>query len=148
MARRTRRKLRADEDLVRFGVSIPKGLSREFDEFLVNHENLNRSEGIRDLIRERLAQKAWTAGKTEQVATLTLLVEVKNPELPRRLADARRELADLLLSATQIRLSDKEELHVYVLRGTGTRLQEQVDRLLALRGVLGGKLGVMGGTGR
>ncbi|GMV84124.1 MAG: hypothetical protein AMXMBFR7_53080 [Planctomycetota bacterium] len=148
MARRPRRKLRADEDLVRFGVSIPKGLSREFDEFLVNHENLNRSEGIRDLIRERLTQKAWTAGKADQVATLTLLVEVKNPELPRRLADARRELADLLLSATQIRLSEKEELHVYVLRGTGTRLQEQVDRLLALRGVLGGKLAVVGGTGR
>ena len=42
-------------ELVRFGVSIEKNLLESFDRFITDHGFFNRSEAIRDLIREKLS---------------------------------------------------------------------------------------------
>ena len=43
--------------LIRFGVSIPKSLSKKFDELIKNRKYSSRSEAIRDLIRKELVQE-------------------------------------------------------------------------------------------
>ena len=42
-------------ELVRFGVSIEKNPLESFDRFITDHGFFNRSEAIRDLIREKLS---------------------------------------------------------------------------------------------
>jgi len=42
-------------ELVRFGVSIEKNLLESFDRFITDHGFFNRSEAIRDLVREKLS---------------------------------------------------------------------------------------------
>ncbi|MCZ7647834.1 MAG: hypothetical protein M5U26_21685 [Planctomycetota bacterium] len=147
MARKPRKRIKTEQDLIRFGVSIPKGLAEDYDAFLVSHDNLNRSEGIRELIRDRLAQAEWASAKGDLVATLTMRVEAGRAELQRRLAEVRREFGAMLLFASQHPLNEKEELHLLVLRGPGPKLQPSVDRLLAQRGVLAGKVVVVGSSG-
>jgi CopG family transcriptional regulator, nickel-responsive regulator len=49
--------------LVRFGVSLEKGLLRKFDDHINNKKYTNRSKAIRDLIRESLVIKEWETNK-------------------------------------------------------------------------------------
>ncbi len=46
--------------LDRFGISLEKSLIDSFDKHIKSRNYKNRSEAIRDLIREDLLQKKWT----------------------------------------------------------------------------------------
>ncbi|MEE9455996.1 MAG: ribbon-helix-helix protein, CopG family, partial [bacterium] len=47
----------------RFGVSLAEELLREFDRLIDRKGYASRSEAIRDLIRNYLAEEAWKAGR-------------------------------------------------------------------------------------
>jgi len=130
----------AEQDLVRFGISIPADLLKAFDAHLAVRKNQNRSEAIRDLIRDKLVQDAWTEGKGEQVATVTIVYDGQNPEFLRRLAEAKRAMGERLLSTMALRLSPRQELEVIALRGTASTLRTEAESLLGLKGILHGKL--------
>ncbi|MBT4484828.1 MAG: ribbon-helix-helix protein, CopG family, partial [Candidatus Latescibacteria bacterium] len=49
----------SERDLVRFGVSIGSGLLEKFDALIEEKGYTNRSEAIRDLIRNRLVKNEW-----------------------------------------------------------------------------------------
>ncbi len=49
--------------LVRFGVSMEEGLLARFDALIRELGYSNRSEAIRDLVRERLVRHEWEAGE-------------------------------------------------------------------------------------
>lgn len=130
----------ADQDLVRFGISIPADLLKTFDAHLSVRKNQNRSEAIRDLIRDKLVQDAWAEGKGEQVATVTLIYDGQNPEFLKRLAENKRAMGDRLISAMTLRLSPRQELEVLALRGTASTIRAEAETLLGLKGILHGKL--------
>ncbi|EKD27489.1 MAG: nickel response regulator, partial [uncultured bacterium] len=46
-------------ELIRFGVSLDKELSEKFDKTIRQKGYANRSEAIRDLIREDLVNQEW-----------------------------------------------------------------------------------------
>ncbi|MBI3828073.1 MAG: ribbon-helix-helix protein, CopG family [Planctomycetes bacterium] len=141
--KREAKRVKSDGDLVRFGISIPRALIEKFDALMDEKELGNRSEAIRELIRERLSQESWSAGRDAQPATLTLVVENKSESI-RRIQEARRELGSVVLAVLQARASDREEIFIFVLRGPGFQLKQHAERLMNLRGILVGKL-VMAG---
>jgi len=129
-----------EQDLVRFGISIPADLLKTFDANLAVRKNQNRSEAIRDLIRDKLVQDAWAEGKGEQVATITLIYDGQNPEFLRRLAENKRAMGERLVSTMTVRLSPRQELEMLALRGTASTLRAEAESLLGLKGILHGKL--------
>lgn len=129
-----------EQDLVRFGISIPGDLLKKFDLHLSEKNTQNRSEAIRDLIRDRLVQDAWSEGKGEQVATVTLVFDSHSGDLLRRLNEAKRALGASLLSTLHVRLGPKEELEVLALRGPASAIRSQAESILGLKGILHGKL--------
>ncbi len=50
-------------NLVRFGVSLEEDLLRKFDRLIKQRKYTNRSEALRDLIRDELVKKEWTENK-------------------------------------------------------------------------------------
>jgi len=50
-------------DVIRFGVSLSKGLFARFDSLIKEKGYPCRFEAIRDLIRENLIRKQWLIGK-------------------------------------------------------------------------------------
>lgn len=58
------------EDIVRFGVSMDSGLLKQFDKYIAEKGYANRSEAIRDLIRNNLVEKEWEVGTRETVEPL------------------------------------------------------------------------------
>ena len=73
--RKKKKTVGTELELIRFGISIPADLLRKFDQYLADRSKQNRSDAIRDLIRERLVQEQWSEGKGEQVATVTLVYD-------------------------------------------------------------------------
>ena len=60
--------------LVRFGVSLEEDLLVKFDRHIKQKKYTNRSEAIRDMIREELVRKEWTENK-EVTGAITLVYD-------------------------------------------------------------------------
>jgi CopG family transcriptional regulator, nickel-responsive regulator len=57
-------------DLIRFGISMEKDLLSRLDQEIVKRGYPNRSEAIRDLIRNQLVEIAWSRDKKKSQARL------------------------------------------------------------------------------
>ncbi|HYG75977.1 MAG TPA: nickel-responsive transcriptional regulator NikR [Planctomycetota bacterium] len=129
----------AEPELIRFGISIPADLLKKFDELLTEKKNQNRSEAIRDLIRDRLVQDAWNEGKGEQVAVVTLTFETQNIEAQRRLAEGKRALGERMLASTQVRVSPQQDMEIVTLLGQASTVRADAEALIGTKGILHGK---------
>ncbi|HTW48398.1 MAG TPA: nickel-responsive transcriptional regulator NikR [Acidobacteriaceae bacterium] len=125
--------------LSRTGVSLEEDLLREFDRLIARRGYQNRSEAIRDLIREALLAQTVDTNKPV-VGTLTLVYDHHIPNLSEKLTDAQHSAGAMILAATHVHLDRHYCLEVIIMKGRSRDLQALADRLLALRGVELGKL--------
>ena len=127
------------ESLIRFGVSIPPGLLGRFDELCARKGAANRSEAIRDLIRDALVQEEQEIGG-EMVGALTLVYNHHVREISDVLTDYQHRHVHQVVSSLHVHLDAHFCLEVIILRGPGPDLRRFSDRLLGMRGVQHGKL--------
>ena len=126
-------------NLKRFGVSIPADLINSFDAWCRDRDYANRSEAIRDLIRDKLVEDEWRGGRQEMVGTLSLVYDHHLLDLPRRLTDIQHSYEKHIVSTLHVHLDHHNCLEVVILRGQGKIIKEAGDRLMATRGVKHGK---------
>ena len=138
--RKKRKTVGTELELVRFGISIPADLLKKFDQYLSARNKQNRSDAIRDLIRERLVQEQWSEGKGEQVATVTLVYDGQGAEVQRALMESKRALGLHLLSCLHVRLGTRLEMEVLALRGPASAIRNEAESIRALKGILHGKV--------
>jgi CopG family transcriptional regulator, nickel-responsive regulator len=62
----------SSDKLTRFGVSMSEELLHSFDDFIYQKGYKNRSEAVRDLVRDAIVQHDWT--KEEQIVAGTILL--------------------------------------------------------------------------
>ncbi|MFO7772379.1 MAG: ribbon-helix-helix protein, CopG family, partial [Dehalococcoidia bacterium] len=68
-------------DTTRFGVSVPMNLMEEFDEKIGEKMYTNRSEAIRDLIRDFLVEEKWEESEEEVYGSLTLIYDHEKKDI-------------------------------------------------------------------
>ena len=124
----------------RFGVSLAEELLREFDRLIGRKGYASRSEAIRDLIRDYLAEEAWKAGRGPAVGTVTLVYDHHVPDLQEKLTDVQHEHAGVVVSTLHVHLERHRCLEVLVVRGKANEIRARADRLIGARGVKHGKL--------
>jgi CopG family nickel-responsive transcriptional regulator len=125
--------------LIRTGVSLEQHLLVEFDRLIARRGYANRSEAIRDLIREALLEQIVASNKPV-VGTLTLVYDHHVPDLARKLTEVQHNAGARVLAATHIHLDHHFCLEVIIMKGRARELQALSDGMLALRGVQLGKL--------
>ena len=74
-------------EVVRFGVSIDDRLLARFDQLIEDKGYVNRSEAVRDLIRNALVEDRWSDSDNEIVGTVTLVYDHHTRELSHRLTE-------------------------------------------------------------
>ncbi len=126
--------------IVRFGVSIAGSLLKDFDRLISQKGYRNRSEAIRDLIRDHLVKAEWSAGTQETVGTITLVYDHHTRELSRELTEFQHYYYKKIISTLHIHLDEHNCLEVLVVRGKGEELRKISDRLTGTRGVKHGTL--------
>ncbi|EEB73647.1 nickel-responsive transcriptional regulator NikR [Thermococcus sp. AM4] len=133
--------------IVRFGVSIPEELLEKFDRIIEEKGYVNRSEAIRDLIRDFIVRHEWEVGDAEVAGTITMLYNHDEADVVKELLDLQHDYLEEIVSSIHVHMDEHNCLEVVIVKGKAKRIKEIADRLLSLKGVKHGKL-VMTGTGR
>lgn len=121
--------------VTRFGVSLDEGLLAQFDRVIARKGYTNRSEALRDLIRENLVREQWEAGTGEAVGTVTLVYSHDVHDLADKLTDLQHAHYRTIVSTLHVHLDPHHCLEVLVLRGKASELKAIADRLIGTRGV-------------
>jgi len=126
---------------VRFGVSLDDGLLQPFDKRISEQGYANRSEAIRDLIRNSLVAHEW-GDDEEVIGTITLVYDHHVRELTDRLTNIQHEYSQEIVSTLHVHLDHNNCLEVLVVRADSHRARSLADALRALRGVKHTTLGM------
>lgn len=126
-------------ELTRTGVSLEEDLLQKFDKVIARRGYKNRSEAIRDLIRERLVNEAIDQDKAV-VATLTMIYDHHKPGLSNKLNAMQHHAHRNILAATHVHLDHDNCLEVIIMKGRSGEVQHLADHMLAMNGVKHGKL--------
>ena len=122
------------EKVVRFGVSLSSELLAKFDKVIGEKNYMNRSEAIRDLIRDFLVGEEWEKGK-EVVGSLTLLYDHEVRGVDERLTDIQHSHHAHIISSMHVHLDERNCIEVLMIRGIAEEVKKIADSLISARGV-------------
>lgn len=128
--------------LERIGISLDHDLLGQFDRLIADKGYVNRSEAVRDLIRDSLVQREWaeSTGREEKVAVVTLVYDHDSPSLSQKLAHLQHENHRAVVSALHVHLDAHHCLEVLVLRGRARDVLAMGDGLVSTKGVKFGRV--------
>lgn len=126
--------------LKRFGVAVEEELLKDYDELLAACGYANRSEAIRDLIRDALVKRDWQSGSAEAAGAVVLVYDHHQRELQSRLTELQHQAHDRIISTMHVHLDHDNCIEVVLLRGKSRDLAKIGDRLIATRGVKHGRV--------
>ena len=126
--------------LERFGVSMPHDLLREFDQAIAEAGYPNRSEAVRDVVRDYLTAKRWQVPDGEVVGTLTLVYDHHTRELEPKLTDLQHDHTANVVCSTHVHLDHHNCIEVIVVKGQAEEVRRIADHLISTRGVKHGHL--------
>lgn len=110
-------------------VSLPEALLAEADVFLARRGFAGRSELVRAALRDFLAREGDAPGAGARTATLTLMY----PDgYERKIGEIRHDFTDIVRSMMHGHTKDLC-VEVFVLEGSGRRIQQFADALRAAR---------------
>lgn len=127
-------------ELMRFGVSMENDLLEKFDALCAARGYRNRSEAIRDMVRNLLIENALQEESTEGAGTLTLVYNHHQRELEEKLTNYQHDHLNEIISTVHVHLSRHLCLEVLILRGKAKEIRKVADGLIATKGVQHGKL--------
>ncbi len=127
-------------DLARFGISIDDRLLKRFDDLILEKGYGNRSEAIRDLIRNALVDDQWARGDEETVGTVTLVYNHHTRDLSDKLTEHQHSHHDAIISTLHVHLDAHNCLEVVVVKGKAKEVKRMADELIGTKGVKHGKL--------
>lgn len=113
-------------DTTRFSISLKSALLKEFDKKIQqNGTYSNRSEAIRDLIRDYLVKEEWKTNE-EVVGALIYLHDHHETEALTKIQHGHHAN---VLSTMHIHLDETLCVEVTIVRGRAYEIQELADRL-------------------
>lgn len=126
---------------MRFSVAMPESLLMDFDQ-LVAQRGLakNRSEVIRDLVREALVEAHSTLPGMTVMGTLTIVYNHHSSDLQSKLHMIQHDYYDFVVSTMHVHVDEHICLEVIVLRGETEMVQRIANMILGTKGVKNGKL--------
>ncbi|MDQ2746166.1 MAG: nickel-responsive transcriptional regulator NikR [Acidobacteriota bacterium] len=129
-------------ELSRFGVSAEEELLQNFDRLISEQGYANRSEALRDLMRDALVKSKLDAAPDtgEVLGSLTLVYDHHANDVSDKMNDLQHDFFHFIVSVLHVHISRDDCMEVIVLRGEIHQVRSLADSLLSLKGVKHGKL--------
>lgn len=121
-------------NLTRFGISMDEELLERFDKLISDIGYRNRSEAIRDLIRDRLVDREWKTEGTVAGCILIVYDHHKN-NLSDRITDIQHDYLELIASTQHIHLDSDNCMEILIVKGKAPDIEYLFNRLKALKGI-------------
>jgi len=126
--------------VTRFGVSLESQLLNQFDALIKKTGYKNRSEAIRDLIRNRLVRREWEGKEKEIIGILSLVYNHEKREVTETLNRIQHQHIGAIVSSTHIHLDAHNCLEVIILKGKNRIIEKISNQLQSTRNVKHGGL--------
>ena len=121
-------------DLARISMSLENSLLESFDQHVRSHGYPTRSEAIKALMRQCLAEQAWS--RNELVAgSITLVYDHHRGGIVKRLMDVQHDYGAVIVSTQHVHLDHDHCLEIIVVKGKSARIRELVAVLKSTKGV-------------
>jgi CopG family nickel-responsive transcriptional regulator len=126
-------------DLARVSLSLEESLLESLAKLVEENGYENRSEYIRDLIRDQLTREEWKSGG-EVIGTLTLIYNHHQRGVTEKLVDLQHHSGEHVLASTHVHISHEICAEMIMLRGNGAGIVKLANAMKKLRGVLHAEL--------
>jgi len=124
-----------DSMLKRFSVSMEGKLLRKFDQLVTLQGYENRSEAVRDLVREAIVQQSYEDGEQMIAGSILLFYNHHRRNLLEEMTEIQHERHDLILATTHFHINQGSCLELIVVKGKVKDVRELSHRLTSLKGV-------------
>lgn len=133
-------------EIIRFGVSLDKHLLNRFDRLIRKRSYTNRSEALRDLIRQEMVKNEWEENQ-EVAGAITYIYDHHKRDLLSKLTNIQHTYQEIIFSTQHIHLDHNNCLEIVAVRGKAREVQELAYALRSIKGVRHGTLS-MTSTGK
>ncbi len=127
----------------RLTISLDDAMADALDAFMARNNYSNRSEAMRDLIRNALAPGAAGAETPECVAAISYVYDYDARDLAMRLDRAQHEHHDIAIASMRTRLDHRNGMEVTLLRGATQQVRDLGKTILAEKGVRFGQINLV-----
>lgn len=122
--------------IARLSISLPAELLDRLDAVVAESGLSNRSQVLAQLIRQAVARHHQRREGAVLAGTLTLIYRAVADHVRQAVAQAQTEFVKEVISSQHVFLEDHQSLEVLLVQGPPKRLQQLVDALRRVRGVL------------
>lgn len=130
------------KQLRRFGVSMEENLLQSFDILIEKQGYTNRSEAVRDLVREALLRNKWEEDDQIVAGCILIFYDHHQRNLVEEMIGIQHDFHDVILATTHFHLDHHNCLEMIVVKGKTQNLRILSDKLTSLKGVKYCKLSV------
>ncbi len=128
------------QKLIRFGISMENDLLHEFDHLIARKGYNNRSEAIRDIVREKLIEESIEIPTGIAYGALVFIYYHHKRELEKSLSNLQHDYFENIISTSHVHVDHDYCLEVVLLKGKTLTLKAIAEKLLSFKGVKHGKL--------
>ncbi len=132
--------------LKRFSISLEEDLLDDFDQVITDKKYKNRSEAIRDLIRNSFVENEWADDK-DVMGVITLVYDHHQPNLQEKITELQHNFFQQIVSTTHVHMDHHNCMEVIIVRGKAAEVSRLADDLNSARGVRNCRL-AMSSTGK
>lgn len=122
-------------DLERLSISIEKPLYGRLEKLVKDSHYTNRSEYIRDLIRNKIVEQEWERDE-EALGTVTLLYDHHTRGLSDRLTHLQHDHHSNILATTHVHLTHDLCAEMIMIKGKARLIRTMADAMSREKGVL------------
>lgn len=126
--------------LTRFGISMDEKLLQNFDEIIEEKGYQNRSEAVRDLVRDAILQHQWSNDSEVVAGAILLFYNHHQNKLVNEMLSIQHDYHDNILATTHLHVDHHNCMEVIIVKGVASDLRILSDKLISLKGVFYGKL--------
>jgi CopG family transcriptional regulator, nickel-responsive regulator len=130
-------------DIERIGVSLENKLLAEFDKFISGKGYKNRSEAIRDLIREHLSQQKLEHKKTPAIGAIFLVYDHHTAHISSVFKKLQHHKPIKTISSIHVYIDRHNCLEILLIRGLACDINTLGEKMISLRGVKHGYINLV-----
>ncbi len=126
--------------LIRFGISMDNDLLHQFDHLIARKGYTNRSEAVRDIVRDKLVEESIETKHGNVFGALVFLYDHHKRELEKSLSNIQHDYFRNIISTSHVHVDHDHCLEVVLLKGDAAILKAISGKILSFKGVKNGKL--------
>jgi CopG family nickel-responsive transcriptional regulator len=126
--------------LIRFGVSMEDTLLHQFDHLIARKGYNNRSEAVRDIVRDKLVEENIETEHGTVFGALVFIYDHHKRELEKSLSNLQHDYFQNIISTSHVHVDHDHCLEVVLLKGNAKVLKNIAEKILSFKGVKHGRL--------